>query len=93
MAKEQLFDSPRSRVAAATLGVLLSAILVTAAMPAWLPVSDANRIVMPIVLFPVTWLLLLFWVLFAKSMRWTWTVMAGLMVGNLLLIVTTVGIL
>lgn len=93
MAEEQLFGSPRSRVTAATLGVLLTAILVTAAMPAWLPLSDANRIVMPILLFPITWLLLLFWVLFAKSMLKTWAVLMGLMVGNLLLIVATVGIL
>ncbi|MEM7501586.1 MAG: hypothetical protein AAF417_06060 [Pseudomonadota bacterium] len=93
MAKEQVFSAPKSRAAAATLGVLLGAILVTAGMPAWLPFSDANRIVMPIVLFPVTWLLLLFWVSFAKSMLRTWIGLAIIMAGNVVLIATTVGVL
>ena len=93
MAKERLFAAPRSRLIAATVGVLLAATLITAAMPAWLPLSEANSLVLPIVLFPVTWLLLFFWVLFAKSMLRTWIVLVLVVAANLALIATSVGAL
>ena len=58
MATERLFPSPKSRVLAATIGVLLAAVIITAAMPVYLPLPQASRVAMPIVLFPITWLLL-----------------------------------
>ena len=93
MAKEQLFGAPKSRVVAATIGVLLAATLITAAMPAWLPFDQANNIVMPIVFFPVTWLMLFFWVLFARNMLRMWAILVVLMIGNAALVAATVGAL
>ena len=91
MAEERLFPRPVSRVLAATLGVLLTAVLVTTAMPSYLPAGEANSVVMPIVLFPVTWLLLFFWVLFETRMWRAWVGLAVLSVANLALILTGVG--
>ena len=53
-AKENLFPAPRSRALATTLGVFLVSVLMTAAMPPVLPLSEANSFVLPIVLYPVT---------------------------------------
>ena len=93
MVEEELFTAPKSRTWAATIGALLAAILITAAMPVWLPLSDANRIVLPIVFFPLTWLAVFFWVVFAKSMLRTWAIIITLIVGNAVLVATSVGAL
>lgn len=76
MSEGPLFTAPTSRVLAATVGVLLCAIIVTAALPAYLPFNQANNIALPIILFPVTWLGLFLWVLFARSMLRAWLALA-----------------
>ena len=93
MAGETLFTRPISRVVAATVGVLLTAVVVTTAMPSYLPVGQANSVVMPIILFPVTWLLLFIWVLFESRMWRAWAGLTALFVAHLGLILTGVGIL
>ena len=93
MAEGTLFTRPISRVLAATVGVLLTAVVVTTAMPSYLPVGQANSVVMPIILFPVTWLLLFFWVLFESRMWRAWAGLVVLFVAHLGLILTGVGVL
>ena len=93
MSEERLFPAPKSRTLAATLGVLVTAVLMTAAMPAYLPIGLANSIVLPIVLFPVTWLLLFLWVLFDRSMIRAWLVLVGLALGHAALIALGLGAL
>ena len=93
MPKERLFPAPRSRVTCATLGVLVAAVLVTAGMPAYLPLGQANNIVLPIILFPLTWLVLFLWVLFARSMLRAWGVIVVLIAVNALVIASEVGAL
>ena len=92
MAEQALFPRPISRVLAATVGVLVAAVLVTTAMPSYLPVEQANSVVMPIVLFPVTWLLLFFWVLFESRMWRAWTGLFLLCAVHLGLILAGVGV-
>ena len=78
MKSQQLFSAPASRVSAATLGVLIAAVIVTAGMPVYLPLNEANKIVLPIILFPVTWLVLFLWVLFERRIWRAWTALLGL---------------
>ena len=91
MPAERLFSSPKNRVFAATVGVLLAAVIVTAAMPVYLPLPQASRVAMPIVLFPVTWLLLFLWVLFARSMWRAWLVLTGITIVHAGLIAAGLG--
>ena len=93
MSDERLFPAPRSRTIAATLGVLVTAVLITAAMPAYLPIGLANSIVLPIILFPVTWLLLFLWVLFDRSMVRAWLVLIALALAHATLIALGLGAL
>ncbi|MEL7536474.1 MAG: hypothetical protein AAFZ58_11200 [Pseudomonadota bacterium] len=93
MSGEPLFPAPRSRVAGATLGVLVAAVVMTAAMPAYLPFGQANSIVLPIIFFPVTWLLLFLWTLFAKRMLLVWASLVVLTVVNALIIANQTGAL
>ncbi|MEO1204505.1 MAG: DUF3649 domain-containing protein [Pseudomonadota bacterium] len=92
MSEERLFSHPVSRVIAATIGVLLTAVLVTTAMPSYLPLEQANSVVMPIILFPVTWLLLLLWVLFEQKLWRAWVGLVLLSALHLGLILSGVGI-
>lgn len=93
MAEGALFTRPISRVFAATVGVLLTAVVVTTAMPAYLPIGQASSIVVPIILFPVTWLLLFFWVLFERRMWRAWTGLVVLFAVHLGLILSGVGMI
>ena len=92
MPKETLFPRPVSRVTAATLGVLVTAVMVTTAMPSYLPLDQASSVVLPIVLFPATWLALFLWVLFESKMWRAWVGLVVLSVSHLALILTGVGV-
>ena len=91
MAKSALFTRPISRVSAATVGVLITAIVMTAGMPVYLPISDANSVVLPIVSFPVTWLLLFLWVCFARRMWRVWSALIVLTAAHAALIAGGLG--
>ncbi|MEO1081153.1 MAG: hypothetical protein AAFY29_16455 [Pseudomonadota bacterium] len=91
MGGARLFSRPLGRSLAATLGVLLTAVLTTAGMAAYLPLNQANQVVLPIILFPVTWLVLFLWVLLDQRL---WRPLLGLLVlsvGHLLLILANIG--
>ena len=60
-------------------------------MPAYLPASEANSVVLPIVLFPVTWLLLFLWVLFESRMWRAWSVLAVLTIAHAAMIAVGLG--
>jgi len=92
-AGDSLFPAPRSRALAATLGAFVVSVLVTTAMPRVLPLSEANSIVLPIVLFPLTWLALFFWVCFDRNMWRTWVGLALLGAGSAGLIARSLGVL
>ena len=89
--QETLFPAPRSRAIASTLGVLLVSVLVTAAMPRVLPLNEANSIVLPIILFPVTWTSLFLWTCFDRSMWRAWGILVGLALVSIVLIAQSLG--
>ncbi|MEM7707335.1 MAG: hypothetical protein AAF358_17385 [Pseudomonadota bacterium] len=93
MSQDTLFPRPVSRVLAATLGVLITAVLITTAMPVYVPFSQASSVVVPIVLFPVTWLLIFLWVLFEQKMWRAWLGLFALSGLHLGLILSGVGVL
>ena len=93
MAQAPLFTRPVARALACTLGVLLTAVLVTTAMPSYLPVERANSVVMPIVLFPVTWLALFLWVLFERRVWLAWLVLLLVSGASAAIALNEVGIL
>lgn len=76
--KRLLFSSPRSRVFASTLGVLVVSLLMTAAMPLYLPFSQADSLGIPIIGFPITWLGLFLAVLFIEKIWRVWMLLATL---------------
>jgi len=67
-----LFSAKKSRLLAATLGVLLTSTLVTAALPAYLPFSQGDTIAGPILLFPFTWVALFLFSLITTSIQRVW---------------------
>ena len=89
---QSLFPAPRSRAVAVTLGVLLVSVLVTAAMPRLMPFNEANSIVLPIILFPLTWLVLFLWTCFDRSIWRAWAVLLALALLSVLLIAQSVGL-
>lgn len=60
----------------ATLGVLLVSVIMIAAMPSYLPFSQANSIGVPIIFYPLLWLLLFLWAMFDVKL---WRVSVGLL--------------
>ncbi|GAB5413483.1 MAG: hypothetical protein Cons2KO_10860 [Congregibacter sp.] len=91
MPKEELFSQPLARSALATVGVLLASLLVTTGMAAYLPTSQVNQVVLPIIAFPVTWLLLFLWATLDTHL---WRASVGLLLlslSHLLLILRSVG--
>lgn len=91
MDRQQLFTRPISRTLAASLGVLVTAVVMTAGMASYLPLSQANQVVLPIILFPITWLCLFLWALLDQKMWRTWVGLAVLSTGHLLLILMSIG--
>jgi hypothetical protein len=91
MSRQQLFTSPVSRTLAATLGVLVTAVVVTAGMASYLPLSQANQVVLPIILFPLTWFGLFIWALLDQKIWRPWAGLFALSAGHLLLILASVG--
>lgn len=88
-----LFTRPVSRTFAATLGALVAAVVVTTGMAAYLPFGQANSVVLPIILFPVTWLCLFLWALFDGNLWRVWGGFFILAVAHIGVIVRSVGLL
>jgi hypothetical protein len=65
--KVLLFTSPKLRVIVLSLGVSLTAVVVTAGLSVYLPVSLADKIGLPVLLFPLIWLSLFFLTCFCQS--------------------------
>jgi len=70
-----LFSAKKSRLLAAIFGVLVTSTLITAALPAYLPLSQGDTIAGPILLFPFTWVALFLFSLITTSI---WRVWGGL---------------
>jgi len=70
-----LFSAKKSRLLAAIFGVLVTSTLITAALPAYLPLSQGDTIAGPILLFPFTWVALFLFSLINTSI---WRVWGGL---------------
>lgn len=81
-AKAKLFTAVKQRILAATLGVLLVAALLVAAMPAYLPFGTTDAIGVPIILFPFFWVGLFLYCFLAKSVWRVWSVLALTAVGH-----------
>lgn len=60
-------------------------------MPVYLPLNEANKIVLPIILFPVTWLVLFLWVLFERRMWRAWVALIGLAAVHVAIIASGLG--
>lgn len=73
-----LFSAPRSRSLAVILGALVAAVVTTAGMPTYLPLVQTDSIGIPIVLFPLTWLLLFLFCAMSKSVTRVWLLLAVL---------------
>ena len=92
MAREtELFSSPKSRTFACVLGSLVAALVVTAGMPVYLPFSQTDNIGLPILLFPVTWLLLFLYGAMCQRVWRAWFLFAVLAVGHATLIFLNLG--
>lgn len=74
--KAKLFTAVKQRILAATLGVLLIATLLVAAMPAYLPFGTTDAIGLPIMLFPFFWVGLFLYCFLARSVWRVWSVLA-----------------
>lgn len=65
---KQLFTAPKTRVIIAVFGALLTSVFVTAGMPLYLPFGQTDSIGIPIILFPITWLLLFYFSLLQRRL-------------------------
>lgn len=86
MTKTPLFSSPITRTLTAVLASLLISVVITAAMPSYLPFNQGDRIAGPTLLFPFIWLLLFLYSVMANSLLRVWSVFALLLISHLGLI-------
>ncbi|MGH1370818.1 MAG: hypothetical protein ACRBBW_02200 [Cellvibrionaceae bacterium] len=86
MKKAPLFSSPITRTLTTVLASLLISVVITAAMPVYLPFNQGDRIAGPTLLFPFLWLGLFVYSATAVSMTRVWTVLGCLLVSHLGLI-------
>ena len=75
---ESLFTSHVARSIAATLGAIVAAVIVTAGMPTYLPLSQTDSIGLPILLFPLTWFFLFLFSALCKNVWHAWLLIAVL---------------
>ncbi len=73
-----LFTSPKNRLFASIIGVLIASTLITAGAATYLPFNEIDRIGVPILLFPITWTLLFIFAVMSKSMWKVWAVLGVL---------------
>lgn len=73
--KAPLFEAPIARTLGATLGALVTAVVVTAGMPLYLPLSQADSIGIPILLFPFTWIALFLYCALCRQVSRAWLLM------------------
>jgi hypothetical protein len=71
----ELFSAKKSRLLASLVGVMIASTVLTAAMPAYLPFSQGDTIAGPILLFPITWVVLFLFSLITTSIARVWTVL------------------
>ncbi len=81
--KMTLFVNPKFRVFLLTFGVLITAVVVTASSAVYLPVSLADKIGLPVLLFPFIWLGLFFYVCFCQSIGRVMSVLGVLTLAHL----------
>lgn len=86
--RPRLFTSVGQRITAATLGVLLVATILVAAMPAYLPFSQVDSIGVPIMLFPFFWVGFFLYCFLAKSVWRVWGVLVGTALLHIIVIYT-----
>lgn len=74
MAKsERLFSYPALRMLACTFGALVASVVITGGAPIYLPFGEIDSIGVPILLFPVTWALLLLFCSLVKNIVQVWS--------------------
>lgn len=86
MKKVPLFSSPITRTTTAVFASLLISVVITAAMPTYLPLNQGDRIAGPTLLFPFLWLTLFIYSATANSMAKVWAVLGILLLSHLGLI-------
>ncbi|MEM7360209.1 MAG: hypothetical protein AAF431_13995 [Pseudomonadota bacterium] len=67
--RKTVFSNPKLRALLATLGVFLAAIVITAGLPVYLPLSEINRIATPVLLFPLIWFALFLMVVMTERIK------------------------
>ncbi len=86
MTKTPLFSSPITRTLTAIFASLVISVVITAAMPTYLPFNQGDRIAGPTLLFPFLWLGLFVYSATAVSMRKVWGILGVLLLSHLGLI-------
>ncbi len=87
MTKSLLFSSPLVRTFTVVVACLLVSVVMTAAMPVYLPFSQGDRIAGPTLLFPFVWLSLFLYSAMCESIKRVWGVLVLLLISHGLLIV------
>ena len=70
-----LFSYPKNRLLACTLGVLIASTVVTAGSATYLPFNEIDRIGVPILLFPITWIILFLLATMTRNIWQVWGVL------------------
>lgn len=86
MTKTPIFSSPITRTLTVIFAGLLISVVITAAMPSYLPLNQGDRIAGPTLLFPFIWLALFLYGAMAKSLLRVWSIFASLLISHLGLI-------
>jgi len=87
MTKAILFSSPFVRTLTVVVACLFVSVVMTAAMPVYLPFNQGDRIAGPTLLFPFVWLSLFLYSAMCRSIKRVWGVLALLLVSHSLLII------
>lgn len=86
MSKEPLFSSPFVRTLTSVVACLLVSIVITAAMPAYLPFNQGDRIAGPTLMFPFIWLALFLYSVMTASILKVWSLLGILLISHAALI-------
>ncbi len=78
MNNSRLFSAPILRVLACTIGALLTATLITSGASLYIPLNEIDRIGLPILLFPITWIILLIASVLVMSIWRLWAIILTL---------------
>lgn len=79
---KSIFNHQRARTVLATLGPLLTSIVMIPGMTTYLPVSEADQIIMPILLFPIIWLTLFFSCYMLSKVRYVVLLLGSIIISH-----------